>query len=76
MRIKLTKPTVIAGHEGIGVDKPFDCDEPIAGLLVVTGRAVRVESARIEVREPEIENRDPQPVEIKKRGRVSRGTLP
>lgn len=69
MRIKLIKGTVIRGYDGIGVNQPFECDDYIAGQMILLGRAVAVEPDRIDIREPVIENRDPVPVDIKQKQR-------
>jgi hypothetical protein len=75
MFIKLVKSIVVQGYPGVGVGVPFDCPVSIARDLIIEGMAEAVIAeeapnravgmrATIEVREPEIENRDPEPVPV------------
>lgn len=70
MKIKLLKAIVIKGHPGVSVGDVFDVADSIGADLCVEGAAelVKAEPTRtIEVREPEVESRDPQPTPKKRR---------
>jgi hypothetical protein len=67
MLIKLIRPTIVTGHPGAQVGQPIEVEDSDAVSLINHGRAVAIphEAQQIEVREPEVENRDPQPVTIR-----------
>ena len=73
MKIRLTRGCIVPGHPHAQPGDVLDVPPNIAQDLLAIGRAVRVEDAApvqaIEVREPVIENRDPEPVTIKKRSK-------
>lgn len=67
MRIILTRGTLVAGHPDLPLNTPIELPDHICRYLIDQKRATvapELEPQRIEVREPAIENRDPQPVEV------------
>jgi hypothetical protein len=69
MKIKIIEPVVIGGYPGVKVGDVLEVPDVLAHGLINVHYAVEWLD-KIEVREPVVENRDPQPV------RRGRKTLP
>ena len=60
MKIKLIKPIIVKGHDGLTVGSVIEVADRLGNELIVEGAAEQyTEQPPIMVREPVVENRDP-----------------
>ena len=61
MRVQIIQSVVVQGHPGVRVGDVIEVTPHVGGNLIASGIAREVvQAAAIEVREPLIENRDPE----------------